>query len=192
MYPNEYDIKILALYLRDYSAEYYLREISRLAEISLKATQNGLQSLEKQKIILSRTHGKNKYFRLNRENIQAKLQLIQAEIYRTNLFFDKYPALKIFAKELKTNTTKIIFGSFAKFSADRNSDLDLLVISKRKESLPEHLLPNRLQQINLSEKSFFKALKSSEPLINEIKKDHIILNNHSFYVDLMWENEKRY
>src|SRR3989344_2539215 len=133
MYPNEYEIRILVLYLRDYSAEYYLRETSRLAGISLKATQNGLQSLETQRILLSRINGKNKYFRLNRENIQAKLYIAQAEIFRTDLFFDKYPALKLFAKELKTNTAKIVFGSFAKFSADRNSDLDLLVISKRKE-----------------------------------------------------------
>ena len=191
MYPNEYEIKILALYLRSYSAEYYLREISRLASISLKATQNGLQGLEKQKILLSRIHGKNKYFRLNRENIQTKLYLTQAEIYRTGLFFEKYPALKLFAKELKTNTMKIIFGSFAKFSADKTSDLDMLVISKAKEKLPEYLVSNKIQQINISEKDLARAM-ASEPLMREVAWHHIILNNHAFYVELMWQNEKRY
>ena len=191
MYPNEYEIRILSLYLRNYSAEYYLREISRQAEISLKATQNGLQSLEKQKSLISRIHGKNKYFRLNRENIQTKLYLTHAEIYRTNLFFEKYPIIKLFAKELKTNTAKIIFGSFAKFSADKNSDLDLLIISKAKEKLPEHLLPNKIQQINIPEKDIARTM-IREPLMREVAWHHIILNNHFFYVNLMWENEKRY
>ena len=79
----------------------------------------------------------------------------------------------------------IVFGSFAKFNPDKNSDLDLLIVSKEQE-LAFHLLPYKVHKINLKEKSFLKAIKEQETLIQEIEEKHIILNNHSLYVNTMW------
>lgn len=177
-------MEILTLYLRDYTKQFYLREISKLTKIPLKTTQNLLSNLENDKILKSNTRGKNKYFGLNLENIQTKFYLLRAEIYRTLLFINKYPLFKTFLKELKTNSPLIIFGSFAKFRANKDSDLDLLIISK--ERLLFHLLPYKIHKIELSKSSFIKALKKQENLIKEIEENHIILNNHSFYVNIMW------
>ncbi len=77
---------ILALYLKDYNAQFYLREISKLTKIPLKTTQNLLLNLEKEKVIKSTKQGKNKYFKLNLDNIQTKLYLLQSEIHKTLLF----------------------------------------------------------------------------------------------------------
>ena len=120
------------------------------------------------------------------DNIQTKFILLQAEIYRTDNFLRTYPQFKIFLKELTTNTPIIIFGSFAKLTADKNSDLDLLIISEKEQKLPFHLLPYKTHEIILSENSFIKAIKEQETLIKEIEEKHIILNNHSFYVNIMW------
>ena len=38
----------------------------------------------------------------------------------------------------------------------------------------------------MPEKTFFKAIDKQEDLIKEIEENHIILNNHSFYVNVMW------
>ena len=83
------ELKILALYLGNYQRQIYLREISKLARIPLQTTQNLLKNLEKDKILKSEVAGKNKYFSLNLENIQAKLLLLQAEVYRTAIFLEK-------------------------------------------------------------------------------------------------------
>ena len=130
--------------------------------------------------------GKNKYFSLNLENIKTKSYLQQAEIYQTDLFMEKYPQFKMFLKSLKIITPIIVFGSFAKFTTDKDSDLDLLIISKKELKLPFHLLSFKIHQINLAEKTFLKALDKQEDLIKEIEENHIILNNHSFYVNIMW------
>jgi predicted nucleotidyltransferase len=187
MYQNRNkELDVIALYSGNYKAEFYLRQISRLAKLPLKTSQNVLINLEKKRILKSKIEGKNKYFDLNLDNIQTKSILLQAEIYRTDLFLEKYSQFKTFLKELNTNIPIIVFGSFAKLDADKNSDLDLLILSEN-EGLPFHLLPHKIHKVNLSENSFVKAVKEQETLIKEIEEKHIILNNHSFYVNIIWQ-----
>jgi len=180
------ELDVITLYSGNYKAEFYLRQINKLAKLPLKTCQNVLLNLEKKSILKSKVEGKNKYFSLNLDNIQTKLILLQAEIYKTEIFLEKYSQFKTFLKELNTNIPLLVFGSFAKLIADKNSDLDLLILSE-KEELPFHLLPFKVHKVNLSEISFIKAVKEQETLINEIEEKHLILNNHSFYVNIMWQ-----
>ena len=187
MYPKRNGkLEVLRLYLGGYAKQFYLREISRLAKLPLKITQNAANALEKSRILKSSIKGKNKYFSLNLDNIQTKLYLLQSEIYNTLLFLEKYPQFKTFLKEVP-NITIIAFGSFARFAAEKDSDLDLLIISKTQVKLPFHLVPYKIHEVHLSEKSFVKAVKKQETLIKEIEENHVILNNHSFYANIMWE-----
>ena len=119
-------------------------------------------------------------------NIKTKSYLLQSEIHQTDLFMEKYSQFKTFLKYFDTTVPIIVFGSFARFTADKNSDLDLLVISKKEINLPFHLLPFKPHRINMSEKIFLKALEEQADLIKEIEENHIILNNHSFYINMMW------
>jgi len=182
------ELEIVSLYLGDYQRQLYLREVNRLTNIPLKTTQSLLISLEKSRIIKSSIIGKNKYFKLNLNNIQTKLYLIQSEVHNTFLFLDNYPHFNIFLKEIKSNNLLLVFGSFAKFTANKTSDLDLLIIHKKKEEIPTYLLPYQHHQIKLSEVSFIKSLEKQDTLIKEIEEKHIILNNHSFYVNIMWDH----
>lgn len=192
MYLNRNnELEVISLYRKNYKVRFYLREISKLSRIPLKTCQNTLNNLEKNSILKSKTEGKNKYFSLNLENIKTKSYLLQAEIYRTDQFIEKYPQFKIFLKAVKTTVPLIVFGSFAKQTADKNSDLDLLIISDKELKLPFHLLPFKPHQINLKQNSFLKALKKQEDLIKEIEENHIILNNHSFYIDIMWSQYEK-
>lgn len=178
----------LTLYLGGYAKQFYLREISRLATLPLKNVQTSLNALEKGRIVKSSIRGKNKYFALNLGNIQTKLCLLQAEIYRTLLFLEKYPPFKTFLKEVSTQAPILVFGSFARFAAEEDSDLDVLIISKREEKLPFHLLPYKVHEIRLSDDSFRKAIGQQEALIKEVEETHIILNGHSFYVNTLWSH----
>jgi len=181
------ELEVIALYRGDYKSRFYLRQIGRLAKVPLKTVQNVLVSFEKSKILNSKIEGKNKYFSLNLANIKTKSYLLQAEIYKTDNFLESYPQFKIFLKSLKTNILLVIFGSFARLKAGKDSDLDLLVVSEKEQNLPFHLLPYKVHQVNLSENSFVKAIKEQETLIKEIEENHIILNNHSFYINAVWD-----
>ena|SRR3989344_2016762 len=184
-------LNILILYTGHYKSRFYLREISRRSKLPLKTAQGALSYLEKLKILNSIRSGKNKYFELNLENIETKLHLLQAEIHKTLLFLEKYPHFKLFLKELKGPAAILIFGSFAKFKTEPDSDIDLLIISEKKPELPSHLLPNTLHEIHLSEKEFRKGIRTGETLIKEIEENHVILNNHSYFVNAMWGKHAR-
>ena len=180
------ELEIVALYRGGYKAQFYLRQISKLSKVPLKTAQNILANLEKSRILKSRIEGKNRYFSLNTDNIHTKSYLLQAEVYKTDVFLEAYPPFKTFLKSIDTNAPIILFGSFSRLSADKDSDADLLVVSEKEPKLPSHLLPYRIHMVKLPEQSFLKALKQQESLIKEIEENHIILNNHSFYINSMW------
>ena len=190
MYPNRNnELEVISLYRANYKeSRFYLRQISRLAKLPLKTCQTALRNLEKEKVLKSKIEGKNKYFALNLDNIKAKSNLLQAEIYRTDIFLEAYPQIKTFLKSINTNIPVIVFGSFARLKTDKNSDLDLLIVAGEKQKLPFHLLPYKLHQVNILESFFSKAVKEQETLVKEIEENHVILNNHSFYVNAMWEH----
>jgi len=179
-------LEVIALYTGNYKAEFYLRQIAKLAKLPVKTCQNFLSQLEKDKILKGKIEGKNKYFSLNLDNIQTKSYLLQAEIHKTDLFLENYPQIKTFLKSFNTNIPIIVFGSFAKLKANKDSDIDLFIVSEKGQKLPFHLLPYKVHQVNLSENSFMKSLKEQEVIIKEIEENHVILNNHSFYVNMMW------
>ncbi|HLD06416.1 MAG TPA: nucleotidyltransferase domain-containing protein [Candidatus Nanoarchaeia archaeon] len=180
---NEHEI--ISLYRGNYAARFYLREIGKRAGLPLKTTQNALQQLERKKVLKSSTEGKNKYFFFNLDNIQAKFAVLQAEVYQTALFLEAYQPFKLFLKGLTTHAPLIVFGSFAKCQAGKDSDLDLLAVSEN-DDIPVHLLPYKIHRLNMPETTFMKALREQEAVMKEIAGHHIILNNHSFFVDAMW------
>lgn len=188
MYQKIYnELEILTLYTKGYRKQYYLREISKLTKLPLRTVQNTISFLEKKRILKARKSGRNLYFSLNLDNIQTKFHLIQAEIYKTIYFLEKYPLAKVFLKGVKENNVLIVFGSFARLEADEDSDFDLLVIADEKENLPYHLMHYKVHEIRLPEKLFSKSLENQETLIKEIEENHVIINNHSYYVNKLWK-----
>jgi predicted nucleotidyltransferase len=180
--------KILSIFCSNLKSRYHLREISKLSKIPLKTTFRYLLELEKKGIMKSKREGRNRYFELNLDNIKTKFLLQETEIYRTLLYLEKYPVFKSFLKETELPLcTMIIFGSFAKFAATKDSDLDILIISEdEKLDLPFYILPYKIHKIILSKDEVLRGLEKGEPLLMEILSNHIILLNHSFFIDLVW------
>ncbi|MFH1228986.1 MAG: nucleotidyltransferase domain-containing protein, partial [Candidatus Aenigmatarchaeota archaeon] len=140
MYKNAYnELDVISLYLGNYGGRFYLREISEQSKLPLRTTQIALSNLEDAGIVRSLVHGRNKYFILNPSNPATKLYLLQAEIIRTIAFLEKYPSFRMFLEGLG-DAPIILFGSFAKFSAGKDSDADMIIVSE-KEKIPTHLLP---------------------------------------------------
>jgi len=53
-----------------------------------------------------------------------------------------------FLKSFNTTVPIIVFGSFAKFKAEKDSDLDILSLSKEEQKVPFHLLSYKIHQNN--------------------------------------------
>ncbi len=188
MYRKRYgEIEVLKLYLGDYSRRLYLREISNLSRMPLRNTQRVLEGLERSRILRSEVNGKNKYFSLNLENIETRSMLLQAEVARTSDFLERYPAFRTFLKEMRTMDMVIVFGSFADSRAGKDSDVDIMIVSDNKAEMPFHLLPHKPHEIRMKVEAFKKAWEKGETLIVKIMESHVILNNHSLFVNMMWE-----
>ncbi|NOX71407.1 MAG: hypothetical protein GXO64_01785 [Candidatus Micrarchaeota archaeon] len=184
MYHTSYrELDVIALYTDNYSERLYLREIATLSGIPLRTVQRILDALTKARILRSETEGKNRYFYLNMENANTTYMILQAEIQKTMKFLEKYPFFKAFVKELKTNAPLVVFGSYARGEASDESDADILVVSNRDIPLPSHLIPCRVHALKMTRKQLLKA--RNETIIKKIKESHIILSNHSFFVDFM-------
>lgn len=178
---------ILGMFCHNLKRRFYLRELSRLSRIPLRTTSRVLEELEKSGIILSKCEGRNKYFELNLGSIKARFLIQGAEIWRTIAFLERYLVFKSFLKEIKpVNCAVIIYGSFAESKAARDSDLDVLIVCDKEPDLPEYILPYTLHKVRLSKSEFLRGLEKDEPLLREILLNHIILYNHSFFVDAMW------
>ena len=180
---NEKEFKVInALYE---NKSLYLREIAKKTALPYGTVQKILE--RNKEIIESREEGKNKYFSL-KNILENKYLIQQLEIEKTKLFIKKNTKLVPFWQKLsEENLPILIFGSFAKNNQDKNSDIDLLIISEIEIKLPSHLTTHKLHSITLKSEKI-KQLKI-ESLFKEIKTNHIILSGFEFFLQEVLKNE---
>ena len=154
-----------------------------------------LNSLQKNAILLANIAGKNKYFSLNLDSITAKNYLQLAEIAETIAFFEEIFLIKKIAQELfnlHLEGTIIVFGSYAKKTFQQHSDLDIFYIGPLhdKEILNIKNIGKiygkiiRIKKTTL--RNFESGLRKKDPLLMEIIKNHIILQNPEPFINGLW------
>jgi len=191
---NQTTLKILGLYSNDYSKSLHLREIARETRVDVKAVQLQLKRLEHANILSSIMKGRNKEYRLNINNSIAKYYMIMAETFASVSYLRRNFLVKKIIDEIgnKIDGTIVLFGSFVKGQATKESDVDLFVITEKK---PNRLfaaeagdLVGRTVSIkSASRKQFVKGLEEKDPLINEIISNHITLKGVDDFCEVMWK-----
>ena len=173
---NENHLYILTLFTR--SKEYYIREISRLADLNLRTCWLILSDLEKKGVLEARNIGKTKLYSL-RKNYTAFNYMLLTEEYKRNCFLQQYPLIREVLDKMipLIKGTVVIFGSYAKNIPKDDSDLDLLISGT--------FFPDKLKAISqtygieLNIKKYplklIKSKISSDFLLKEVVKDHIII-----------------
>lgn len=172
-------MEIIGLFTKDTNALYYGRDLARKLKSNQRTVQLTLNALEQEKILQSKTKGKLKEFSLNKANMLTKSILIAAEIYKFNkLTSSSFEVYQIVTDIMKmTDAPLLIFGSFAKGYATKESDLDILIIGKvpkRKTLELQEKYSREIHIMELSEMQFLKGLKNKERFILEIIENHII------------------
>ena len=185
MLLKENVIRILAEFCTDYNKRIYGRYIASKLKLNQKTTANILNNLEKEGILKYSFEGKNKYYFLNKLNLQIKDIIKIIEIERKNQFIKHYKKFKdlFFTLEKRTNGIIIIFGSYANFSSNEKSDLDVFIIGKISEV--EDLEELYKIKINIVKSSKEKIDKNGI-FIKEIIKNHIVLKGVEEFIELIW------
>jgi len=190
---NQTTLKILGLYLDDYKKSLHLREISREAQIDVKAIQLQLQKLEKINVLSSIIRGRNKDYSLNLNNVTTKYYLIMAEIFASIIHLKKNFMIKKIVEEIenKIHDPLILFGSFAKGTYTKESDVDIFMIGDKKINTSliieaTSMVGRKISVKSTSREQFLEGLRNNDPLIKEIVSNHIVLKGADQFSDIMW------
>lgn len=172
---NDIEMKIVLLLLR---GRIHLRAIAKELHEAPATIMRRLKEMVKRNIIDFKKEGRNKaYFIKN--NMLARNYVLQAEQYKLRILFEKYPEIAIIAEEiLKKTFEKIIifFGSYAKFGAKKDSDIDVYIDTKNRK------VKENIEEINSKINVKTGLFDANSPLIKEIIQNHIILRGaEGFY-----------
>ena len=187
--------EIMSLFRTNYLAAFHIREMAKLIKKNHVTLLPHLKVLEKDKILTSKTIGKNKVFSLNLENINTKNHIIHTENVFSHQFLEETFLIKKLTKELfNLNITGIVvlFGSYAKKTFDDKSDIDIFFIGEISDKEVQNIKnfgKTYSKIINIKKltiKNFNSSIRKKDPLINEIVKNHIILQNSEQFVNLLW------
>jgi predicted nucleotidyltransferase len=194
--PTNNKIKIIKLYKSDYLEQYHIREMGKLIKKSHVTLLPHIKSLEKENILIPKISGKNKYYILNLDNVITKNHLLISEIFDSiNLLEQVFLIKKIYTEIITLNLlgTIILFGSYANKSFNEDSDIDLFYIGDifDKEKLQIKKIGETYGKIvNIKKttlKNFELGLRKKEPLIIEIIKNHILLQNSEQFINALWK-----
>ncbi len=88
---------------------------------------------------------------------------------------------------LKYSETAIVFGSYASYSFNKESDLDIVILEKYDRNMIAKIKQMQIIEINehyLSYGDFAKTIRSRNPLSLEIIENHVLFGNVSKVVDI--------
>lgn len=188
-------LKIINLYRPNYSAQYHVREIAKLTKKSHVTLLPHLKALEKDKILIPKTVGKNKIYSLNLDSIITKNYLLLAETIEAILYLEEIFLIKKMTTEiikLNLDGTIVLFGSYAKRTFKEDSDIDLFCLGKiAGKEIEEIRKIGKIygKTVNVKKstiKNFEGGLRKKDPLIAEIIKNHVLLQNPEPFINTLW------
>lgn len=154
------------------------RAISKALALPLTTVQRHLSGLIRANVLDSETVGRNRMFRV-KKTLAARQAVYSAEHYRLAKLIEKYPGLAILIEDILENTTArlvILYGSYAGFSAKKESDIDIYLETDGLK--PKKTLEALDSRLSVKTGEFMKG----DPLIKEVIRKHIILRGvEDFY-----------
>lgn len=178
----------------------HMREISRALEIGMPAVEHHIKILEKEKLIKKKKEGRNIKLFLNYKNINLVPSLYVIEYARFSYLPENVKsAIFEFLKQLTCKPViAALFGSYAKGSFSRKSDVDLFlafneikkddVESKSKAVRYKYGIEISPVYVTFGEFSQ-KFFDEKDRFIRELKQNKIIISGAEWWVLL--ENEKQ-
>ena len=123
--------------------------------------------------------GRNKAYFI-KKTIEAKNHVFITEFYKLNQTLKKYPELRNIIKSIQNNgkiKLAVLFGSYAKHTAKRDSDIDIFIETTDKK------LKRELELIDSKLGIKIGRYNRRNLLIREIEKNHVILKGVELYYE---------
>ncbi|PIN74729.1 hypothetical protein COV18_05915 [Candidatus Woesearchaeota archaeon CG10_big_fil_rev_8_21_14_0_10_37_12] len=172
---NNVELEIIDLLFKK---ENHVRGISKKLNESHSTISRKLNYLKDENAIDYVREGKNKVFFL-KKNIVAQSYILTSEIHKLIKLLRICPELSVIFEEMLNKTDEkliILFGSYAKGLAKKDSDIDVYIETKNKT------VKKIVEDINSKISVKIGTFDIDSPLVKEIIKDHIIIRGvEKFY-----------
>ena len=178
------EVEVIKCLLENKDKELSINQVSKILKKDYKTIHNIVNRLVKLSIILIQPFGK-----AHKLILTKKLHplIFEAEYQRNQELFENKD-LKIIAEDLSKIPQQfiaILFGSYAKNTQAKHSDIDLLIITEEesKIDIALRIYPFKIHPTYITYKEFIHMLKSREfTVVSEAtKKNYIFIGIEDFY-----------
>src|SRR3989344_8005994 len=184
--------KILKCFYRNRSKEIYFSEILRETKLTQNTTLKHLKNLQEQNLIKCTKKIGNTFYKINSKNAEIFSIFSYFDYKRFNeLPFERRNAISEFMNQIQIKPLiAIVFGSTAKGTFEKTSDIDLLLIYNKKESKDLKLNKDikaitgiEIQTFIISLEYFKEQLLKEEDkvVVHAIKTGFVISGHDQFY-----------
>ena len=121
--------KLLEMFIKEPEREFHVRELAKLLKKSPTTISKHLKSYESKCLLISNKKLNHLLFKANSESkkfVNRKLSFNLNSLYESGL-------IDYLIEEFNHPEAIVLFGSFSKAEDNKNSDIDLLIISPKKK-----------------------------------------------------------
>ena len=176
MEQKDYKLEIVGELLKN---DKHIRGIAKNLGTNHMNILRKIKELEKENVLDFRKDGKNKTYSL-KKTIEAKNYVFSFENYKLNQLLKEYPLLRSAIEKIQKDKRiklAILFGSYAKRIAKKDSDIDVYIDTNDKIIKEDLILINSKLSIKIG------RYNKTNLLIKEIEKNHVIIKGIETYYE---------
>ncbi len=157
----------------------HIRGLAKALKTNQMMVARKIKNLEQGNIVDYRQEGRNKVYFL-KKTIEAQESVFIAEHHKLIEVIKEYPLLRNIALKIKINPKiklALIFGSYAKGLAHKDSDIDIYIETINKE------LKKEIEQLSTKISVHIGRYDQNSLLIKEIEKNHVLIKGVEQYYE---------
>jgi predicted nucleotidyltransferase len=162
-----------------FGEEIHARALAKRLDINHMTVIRNLKELVSENVLEFRKEGRNKVYFL-KKNMESRNYEVISELYKLNKILKNYPELRQTIKKIQQNKKiglAVLFGSYARGTVNKNSDIDVFIETKDRNLKKELELLNSRLSVKIGE------YDRSSPLIKEIEKNHVIIKGAEIFYE---------
>ena len=188
-------LQVVDLLWRNQEKAFTINEIAKLLDGTYSYVNRVVLQLVKDNVIVKKTVGHAFQCSLNKLPEKTKALVLLSEVSRKEEYYQKHGKFKLlfddFLKELSKDVLfLVLFGSYAKGTFTKESDIDVLIITKTRENITSALRKinalygKEISPLLLTKKELQQ--RKEEPLIKEIIKNHIVISGAEGFIQVFY------
>jgi predicted nucleotidyltransferase len=182
MVKNEL-IQILKYLISNNDESFTIRELSLVRKINYKSAYEVVKKLQKDGCINIVNKGNSSLCQFNK-NFTDLVYLAEKERLQDILNDSNIKIIYRELQKVKTQSIVLLFGSYAKKTNSKSSDIDLLIVSNNAKLIEEKIswIPKKIDITSINYNEFDTMLKSKEfTVVSEVVKNNVILQSIEDY-----------